>query len=366
LATLKYSAGTADASLTVDIWDQAGVEGLKAFEVTVSAASSGGGSTGSGGSGGSSGSGGTSGSTPDPVVTVPASETVAASATIAISGASIADAWAATASGSLALNITATRGTVTMLNASGAKVAGSGTSAIHVSGTLAQINAELATLTYKAGSSTGSGSVTVDIWDQAGMEATKSVAISITKAVTTNAIAASVASSTETVSGAVITAAAGDHAILIDGANDTLTATGGTETVQAYQGGNTITTGAGNDTIRFARSDNVINAGGGSNRLFDSGSNNTIVLGSSGGYDDIYGSTLQNGDRFDLRSLLAQTAWNGDLGSIGGFLRVGVSGNNGVLSIDPTGVTGGASSVVATFEASGAINLSTLLAHSIT
>jgi hypothetical protein len=154
--------------------------------------------------------------------------------------------------------------------------------------------------------------------------------------------------------------------IFISGTGDTLTATGGTETVQAYEGHNTITTGSGNDTIRFAGSGNVIDAGGGNNRLLDSGSNNTLVLGSHGGYDDIYGYTLQNGDKFDLRSLLAQTSWKGDTASIGNFLHVTTSNNNGVLNVNSTGVAGGASHLVATFESSGVMNLATLLAHSIT
>jgi Ca2+-binding RTX toxin-like protein len=301
---------------------------------------------------------------------VPAPKTVATSSTVALSGVSISDAWAAAAPGTLALNVTATDGTVTMLGANGSALTGSGTSAIHVSGTLSQINAELATLSYTAGSTTGTGSVTVDVWDQGGVEATKSVAVTIDKPaappVTTITIAASNADPVETASNAVITASAGDHMIFIQGTGNTLTATGGTETVQAYQGNNTITTGTGNDTIRFGGSGNVINAGGGSNRLLDSGSNNTLVLGASGGYDDIYGYVTTNGDKFDLRSLLAQTSWNGVASSLGNFLKVGMSGNNATLTVDTTGTNGGASHLVATFESSGAMNLSTLLAHAIT
>ena len=379
LATLKYTAGSSNASITVDVWDQAGVEGNKALEVSVGTASStpptsGGSSTGgTTPTGGSTGGTTTSGSTssPNPMITVPASETVAPGSKVAITGVSVTDAWAASAPGTLSLNVWATDGTVTMLGANGSAVSGSGTSAISVSGTLAQINSELATLSYTAGSATGSGSLTVDVWDQGGVEATKSVGVSIVTPVTTNpvttiSIAASDASPVVTASNAVITATAGNHMIFISGTGDTLTATGGTETVQAYEGHNTITTGTGNDTIRFAGSGNVIDAGGGSNKLFDSGSNNTLVVGSHGGYDDIYGYTLSNGDKFDLRSLLAQTSWKGDIASIGNFLKVSTSGNNGLLKVDPTGVAGGASHLVATFESSGPMNLATLLAHSVT
>ena len=364
LATLKYTAGSGNASITVDVWDQAGVEGNKALEVSVSAASSPPPTSGGSTSSGSSSSGTTA--SPNPVIAVPASETVTIGGHVAISSVSVTDTWAASAPGTLALNVTATDGTVTMLGANGSALAGSGTSAISVSGTLSQINSELATLSFTAGSTAGNGSVTVDVWDQGGVEATKSVGVSITNPVATISIAASDASPVETVSNAVITATAGNHMIFISGTGDTLTATGGTETVQAYEGHNTITTGSGNDTIRFAGSGNVIDAGGGNNRLLDSGSNNTLVLGSHSGYDDIYGYTLQNGDKFDLRSLLVQTSWKGDTASIGNFLNVTTSDNNGVLRVDSTGVAGGATRLVATFESSGPMNLATLLAHSIT
>jgi serralysin len=254
---------------------------------------------------------------------------------------------------------------VSMLNASGAKLAGSGTTAIHVSGTLSQIDAELKTLTYTAGSTAGIGSVTVDVRDQAGVDATKSAAVTISTPNPPIAIAATDANPVVIASKTVITASAGDHMIFIGGTGDKLTATGGTETVQAYLGHNTITTGAGNDAVHFAGSGNVINAGAGNNMLFDSGSNNTVVLPATG-YDDLYGYMLTNGAKFDLRSLLAHTSWQGDLASIGNFIKVATSGNCGMVSVDPSGTSGGASHLVATFESSGQMNLSTLLAHAIT
>jgi len=68
------------------------------------------------------------------------------------------------------------------------------------------------------------------------------------------------------------------------------------------------------------------------------------------GYDDLYGYMLTNGARFDLRSLLAHTSWQGDLASIGNFIKVATSSNSGVLSVDPSGMSGGPSHLVATFE----------------
>ena len=184
---------------------------------------------GTGGTGSTGGTGGTTTPSPNPVITVPASETVTAGASLAVSGVSIADPWAALQSGTLALNVIATGGTVSMLDSSGNRLAGSGTSGIHVSGTLSQINAELKTLNYAAGSTAGGGSVVVDIWDQAGVEATKTVGVTIKSAMTTISIAATNANVVENVSNAIITTTSGNHTIFIGGTGDTLVATGGIE-----------------------------------------------------------------------------------------------------------------------------------------
>jgi hypothetical protein len=345
--------------------------------------SSSGGTTGtSAGSGASSTSGSgttsTSGASPAPVLTAPASESVAAGGTAAITGVSLSDLWAAGNAGTLALNVTTSGGTVSMTDASGGAVSGSGTSAIHVSGTLAQINADLTTLSYAAGNS--NASITVNVWDQGGAQATRSIGVTVGSGTTggsssssggtttsTISIAPSNADPVENVSNAAITASAGDHLIFIGGTGNTLTATGGTETVQAFQGGNTITTGAGNDKIYFSGSNNVVNAGAGNNALYDSGTNNTIVLPAANqGYDDIYGYMMTNGDKFDMRGLLASTSWNGDLATIGNYVAVTPSGTGSVIQVDPSGVAGGASYVAATLEAAGPVSLSTLLAHAIT
>src|SRR5262249_35032155 len=158
----------------------------------------------------------------------------------------------------------------------------SGNGSISVSGTLGQIQADLATLSYTAGS-TGA-SITIDVWDQAGVEASRSFQTSL-GATTSNPTATDVV---ENASNTQINVSSGDHMIFIVGSGDTLAATGGNETIQAYQGGNSITSGTGDDTIRFAGTNNVIDAGGGANVLADSGTNNTLVLPGAGqGTDDV-------------------------------------------------------------------------------
>lgn len=118
-------------------------------------------------------------SSSDLSVTAPTSASLTVNGTAAVTGISIVDAWAASNPGTMALNLTVTGGTITMLDASGKAVAGSGTNAIHVNGTLAQLNAELATLKYQAANTAGTQTLVVDVWNQAGVEVMKSTALNV-------------------------------------------------------------------------------------------------------------------------------------------------------------------------------------------
>ena len=91
-----------------------------------------------------------------------------------------------------------------------------------------------------------------------------------------------------------------------------------------------------------------------------------MLPGANQGYDNVYGYMMTNGDRFDLRPALAGTSWNGTAATLADFVKVGLSNNSATISIDPSGQAGGASSLVATLEASGPVSLGTLLAHAIT
>ncbi len=346
LATLSYTAGNGAGTdaINVEVWDQAGIEGTKSIGVKIAAPTT---------------------STPTgPSITVPPSENVGTGSATTVTGISVADAFAASNPGMMVLNVSDTTGSIAMTSG-GNQLAGSGTHAMSVTGTLAQINADLATLSYTAGSSAGTDAISVNVWDQAGLSATKTVGVTVAAADPTITIAASNADATEVVSSAIITATAGNHMIFIGGTGDTLSATGGTQTVQAFEGGNKITTGAGNDTISFGGRGNTINAGAGTNTLQDSGSNNTIVMPGAGqGFDNIFGYVLQNGDTLDFRSGLAETAWNGSPATIGNFLHVTASGANAIISLSYA--SGGAGTQIADLQGAGPVTLSTLLAHSIT
>jgi len=103
--------------------------------------------------------------TPDPsdlAIVAPASETVTAGDTIAVTGVSISDPWAAGNPGFLALNVSDSSGTLSMAGHTG--------SSISLQDTLAGLNADLATLRYAAGSATGGDAITINVWNQAGVE----------------------------------------------------------------------------------------------------------------------------------------------------------------------------------------------------
>jgi serralysin len=315
-------------------------------------------------------------------VSAPASIQDTSGASVAVPGVQITDDYASRNPATVTARITDQNGTLSTVDAWGNWQQGFGAGGLTLSGTIWQVNAGLSNLQY-AGS--GSDSIAIQVSDSVGAQAAVAVSVNGGAGTPVSAPTASAPDPTPspsqadqqiaagdsqpviTASNTSIGASAGDHMIFIEGTGDTLIAVGGTETVHAYQGGNSITTGAGNDRILYGGSGNRIDAGGGNNRLDDSGSNSTIVLPGAGqGNDDIYGWVMQNGDTFDLRSLLAQTSWNGNAGSIGDFVHVNMAGVDATISVDPSGAPGGASYDVATLRDSGTMDLSALLAHSIT
>lgn len=287
------------------------------------------------------------------VLAAPSSLQATAGQPQSIGGVALSDDYAAGNGSQVTVTASDATGSLTTVDAWGNTQQGSN---LTLSGTVWQVNAALTNLSYTANGS--NDTITLAATDQAGGQTSQSIPVTDPVGGTIQ-IAQDDANPVETVSSTAITASAGDHVIFIAGTGDTLTATDGTETVQAYQGGNAITTGAGDDTIRFAGSGNTVDAGGGNNQLEDSGNNNTIVLPAAGqGYDNILGWMLQNGDGFDLRPALAQTAWNGDASTLGNYLQVNMSGNSAIVSI------GG--SAVATLNDTGNTTLSSFLAHAIT
>jgi len=325
------------------------------------------GTTGGATGGGTTGGGTTAG----PSITAPGPKTVAAGQKLAITGVQVVDTFAATHAGALALNVSSTGGAIAMTDA-GKTLAGSDTSSIFVQGTFAQINADLATLSYMAGATAVPGQISLQVYDQLGLSATTELPVSITggapPAAPTITGTAGDDNIVATVDHTTINSGAGNDSIFLSGTGDVVTTGNGANTVMGFVGGNTITTGSGNDDIRIGGSASVVNAGLGVNTISDGGTGNTFALPKSGGTYNFFGYVLQNSDLLDLRPLLAATSWNGAQATLANFLNTTASpdGANTMLVVTPTGAATGASYTAATFNGSGAVSLTTLLSHSLT
>ena len=79
---------------------------------------------------------------------LPAGETAPSGVQESFTGVAISDPWAATQAGRVTATLTASAGALSLQNAAGSSLAGSGTGSLTFSDTLANINAELATLSY--------------------------------------------------------------------------------------------------------------------------------------------------------------------------------------------------------------------------
>ena len=143
------------------------------------------------GSSTSTGSGSTTTTAPtasDLAVIVPTSDTAYTSQVTKLAGVSISDAWASTHSGSMVLNLTAGHNALEISNGTSMATIAAG-SALKLTGTLAQLNADLATLEYVGGSTTGTDSITVDVWNMGGVESTKTLIIDLVAPTSTSTTA---------------------------------------------------------------------------------------------------------------------------------------------------------------------------------
>ena len=101
-----------------------------------------------------------------PVETLPGSQTVTAGTAKAITGISVTDSNPAAEGGTFTVSVTDFSGS---LSATGTGVGGTDTSHLTITGTLAQINADLATLTYTGVAGSTSDTITVVTTDDLGI-----------------------------------------------------------------------------------------------------------------------------------------------------------------------------------------------------
>jgi hypothetical protein len=116
-----------------------------------------------------------------PSITNPSSGQVGTGDSVAIPGVSVLDYIGANLGGTLALNLSCSLGTLSVRDQNGNLIPGSGTNSIAYAGTLAQVNAALATLTYVGGSSAGTDTVSINVWNQLGENITQYTSMTVKK-----------------------------------------------------------------------------------------------------------------------------------------------------------------------------------------
>jgi hypothetical protein len=163
-----------------------------------------------------------------------------------------------------------------------------------------------------------------------------------------------------------LAAEAGTNMLYANGTGNVLFGGTGDDRITAFGGNNMIAGCGGNDTMTFSGSNNIVYVGKGNDIVRDSGTNNRIVFDRVGeGTTDIYGYVLKNGDTLDLRTTLAATTWTKDVTKLSDYLKITMSGNTAVLSVDTDGTGAGAAQTLAMFRDSGNVTLSTLLTKSL-
>jgi serralysin len=110
---------------------------------------------------------------------MPNASTTSPLQSITVTGISIDDPWAAGMDGAMTINLSATNGTLSLTDAGGIPVAGSGSGAISLNANLFQLNTDLEHLTYTAGAAAGADTITVDVWDPSGLEATRTITVNV-------------------------------------------------------------------------------------------------------------------------------------------------------------------------------------------
>ncbi len=114
---------------------------------------------------------------PSPVIVV-ATVAPPSSYTVPVAGVSLSDAWAAQNAGKAGLFLSTDLGTLSVRLSDGTTATAAAGTRISLADGLANLNAALATMSLTA-TKTGTAHVTVDFWDQAGIEATKTVTVAV-------------------------------------------------------------------------------------------------------------------------------------------------------------------------------------------
>lgn len=248
----------------------------------------------------------------DLVVNVPASgDTVRTNTTSPLSGVSVSDPWAAQNPGLMALSLWDRSGAP--LFVSGQQVTGT----LHV--TLNQLNADLAGLAYKAGAS-GSDIITVDVWNQAGVEGTASFGVTVAATSSSLVATGSVASNGVSIPGAQMAfIGSADHPAIISGKS---------EAVSARPGYNAVMTGTSDGRGGFGDLGAGIDTTSELKTIAHSGSASAFLV-TEAGQGDVPGiHLLQSSKTLDHSYTVGRTAVDIHPGPLPSAMHLGMSSND--------------------------------------
>jgi hypothetical protein len=191
----------------------------------------------------------------------------------------------------------------------GAVTSSNGGKTLTITGTLAQVNADLTKLTDKDGSTAAPDKITVNAHDSnGGVAALKSIAVTVnpnlgdgsfTVALTGSKNTVTIGNGNSSVSGGqnanTIAIGNGNSTVSLSGSNNSVTLGNGTDTVTLGGSGNTVKLGNGNATVSAAGGGNKISVGNGNDTITVGGKASTVTLGN--GVDTVHGGT---GDTINL------------------------------------------------------------------
>lgn len=263
LATLTYEAnGSAQEWIWVAATDPQGLRGLTPIVATASA-------TPGGGTQPPAVPQDPAPATPavnaTPVVATPDTLSIAAGATQAVAGVQFTDSDPA---GIFTAVVSAATGTIRTSATTTATEAGQGTAALTLTGSVAAINAELATLSYQAGTSPGTEWLWVAANDPDGAQGVRPIIVTVTPAAQTaespgpNVLSGGLANDT-------LHGGAGDDVLSGGDGNDRLLGKAGDDTLIGGAGTDVIRGGAGADLFRFTDPFDSSAPGKASDRIVD-------------------------------------------------------------------------------------------------